>query len=182
MYICVGCSYPRPSAWLPRSYIPLFCSVRPFLCSLLRYSRHIRNLIRVSYGNITTNEYTKMDSAQRKSATFDGTGDVCSFIAKVELYSSLKSYTGEKCAQALASKLQGPAFDVYLCLSSDDRKDASKITAELLKEFECGKRNREEALSELSKRKREIGESTQNFAYKILELVKLAYPKFESKI
>ncbi len=122
-----------------------------------------------------------MDSAQGKSATFDGTGDVRSFIAKVELYSSLKSYTGEKCAQALASKLEGPAFDVYLRLSSDDRKDAGKITAELLKEFERGRRNREEALSELSNRKREIGESTQNFAYKILQLVKLAYPKFESK-
>ena len=71
----------------------------------------------------------------------------------------MKSYTGEKCAQALASKLEGPAFDVYLRLSSDDRKDASKITAELLKEFERGRRNREEALCELSKRKREIGES-----------------------
>ena len=117
-----------------------------------------------------------------KSTTFNGTGDVRSFITKVELYSSLKSYTGEKCAQALASKLEGPAFDVYLRLTSEDRKDVNKITAELLKEFERGRRNREEALSELSKRKRETGESTQYFAYKILELVKLAYPEFESKI
>ena len=30
----VGCSYPRPSAWLPHCLIPLFCSVRPFVCSL----------------------------------------------------------------------------------------------------------------------------------------------------
>ena len=122
-----------------------------------------------------------MDSAQGKAVKFNGTGDVRSFIAKAELYSSLKNYTGEKCAQALASKLEGPAFDVYLRLSSEDRKDANKITAELLKEFERGRRDREEALSELSKRKREVGESAQNFAYKILELVKLAYPTFESK-
>ena len=122
-----------------------------------------------------------MDSAQGKSVTFNRTGDVRSFITKAELYSSLKNYTGEKCAQALASKLEGPAFDVYLRLSSEDRKDANKITAELLKEFERGRRDREEALSELSKCKREVGESAQNFAYKILELVKLAYPTFESK-
>lgn len=113
--------------------------------------------------------------------TFNGKGDIRSFIAKAELYSSLKNYTREKCAQALASKLEGPAFDVYLCLSSEDRKDANKITPELLKEFERGRRDRAEALSELSKCKREVGESKQNFGYKILELVKSSYPTFESK-
>ena len=76
-----------------------------------------------------------MDSAQGKSLIFNGTGDVRSFLAKAELYSSLKSYTGEKCAQALASKLEGPAFDVYSRLSSKDRKDVNKITTELLTEF-----------------------------------------------
>ncbi len=88
-------------------------------------------------------------SAQGKSLTFNGTGNVRSFFAKVEIYSSLKSYTGEKCTEALASKFEGPAFDVYLHLSSEERKDASKIKAELLKEFERGKRQREEPLSVL---------------------------------
>ena len=119
-----------------------------------------------------------MESAQGKSASFNGTGDVRSFITKVELYSALKGYTGEKCAQALASRLEGPAFDIYLQLSTEERKDVNKIAEELLKEFEPGKRNREEAISELSKRRRENGESVQHFSYKILELVKLAYPTF----
>ena len=41
--------------------------------------------------------------------------------------------------------------------------------------------NREEALNELSKRKRQQGESAQNYAYKLMELVKLAYLTFENK-
>ena len=67
-------------------------------------------------------------------------------------------------------------------MSSEDRKDADKIKAELLKEFERGKRNREEALDQLGKRSRQEGESAQNYAYKLKELVKLAYPSFENKI
>ena len=74
-----------------------------------------------------------------------------SLLTKVEIQSSLKGYTEEKLAQAIASRLEGPAFDVYLRMSSEDRKDASKIKAELLKEFERGKRNREEALDQLGK-------------------------------
>lgn len=67
-------------------------------------------------------------------------------------------------------------------MSSEDRKDAAKIKTELLKEFERGKRNREEALDQLGKRSRQEGESAQNYAYKLKELVKLAYPSFENKI
>ena len=89
-----------------------------------------------------------MDSLHGK-LTFDGTGDVQVFLTKVEIQNSLKGYTGESLAQAIASRLEGPAFDVYLRMSSDDRKDASKIKAELLKEFERGKRNREGASTNL---------------------------------
>ena len=122
-----------------------------------------------------------MDSLHGK-LTFDGTGDIQVFLTKVEIQSSLKGYTGEKLAQAIAGRLEGPAFDVYLRMPSDDRKDASKIQAELLKEFERGKRNREEALNQLGKRSRQEGESAQNYAYKLKELVKLAYPSFENKV
>lgn len=122
-----------------------------------------------------------MDSIHGK-LTFDGNGDIEVFLTKVEIQSSLKGYTGEKCAQAIASRLEGPAFDVYLRMSSDDRKDADKIKAELLKEFKRGKRNREEALDQLGKRSRQEGESAQNYAYKLKELVKLAYPSFQNKI
>ena len=119
-----------------------------------------------------------MDS-QGNSLRFDGQGDVKAFITKVALHCSLKGYTAEKKAQALASKLEGPAFDVYLRLSNEDKQKSEKIEAELLKEFERGRSNREEALSQLSGRKREHSESSQSFAYKLLELVKLAYPDFE---
>ena len=49
-----------------------------------------------------------------KNKMFTGEGDVKEFITKVELNSALKGYTDEKCAQNLAARLEGPAFDVYL--------------------------------------------------------------------
>ena len=61
----------------------------------------------------------------------------------------------------------------------DDKKDVAKIKKELLAEFEKGQLNREEAIQELAKRSRAKGESAQTFAYKIVELVKLAYPTIE---
>ena len=122
-----------------------------------------------------------MDSLHGK-LTFNGTGDIQVFLTKVEIQSSLKGYTEEKLAQAIASRLEGPAFDVYLRMSSEDRKDASKVKAELLKEFERGKRNREEAIDQLGKRSRQEGESAQSYAYKLKELVKLAYPSFGNRV
>ena len=56
------------------------------------------------------------------------------------------------CAQNLASKVEGRAFDVYMRLSVEDRKDEQKIKTELLKEFERGNQNREEAIYELNSR------------------------------
>ena len=56
------------------------------------------------------------------------------------------------CAQNLASKVERRAFDVYMRLSVDNRKDEQKIKTELLKEFERGNQNREEAIYELNSR------------------------------
>ena len=114
-----------------------------------------------------------------KVKCFDGTGDVNVFLEKVSLHSSLKGYDGEKAAQNLASKLEGCAFDVYIRLSTADRKKVDKIQSELLKEFERGNLDRETAIVELSSRRRKSDESPQTFAYKIIELVKLAYPSFD---
>ena len=85
---------------------------------------------------------------------FNGEGNVKEFIVKVELHSSIKGYTGEKRTQDLASRLDGPAFDVYMRLSTENRKNVEKIREELLKEFEKGQLNREEAIIELSNRPR----------------------------
>ena len=97
----------------------------------------------------------------------------------MELQPSLKGYTGLTAAQHIASKLEGPAFDVYLRLPEDDKKNVAKIKQELLSEFEKGQLNREKAIQELAKRSRAKRESAQTFAYKIVELVKLAYPSIE---
>ncbi len=116
---------------------------------------------------------------ESKVKCFDGSGNVKVFIEKVSIHSSLKGYDGEKAAQNLASKLEGPAFDVYMRLSCEDKKKPEKIKSELLKEFEKGKQDREEAIFELTNRKRKPEESAQTFAYKIIELVRLAYPSFD---
>ena len=104
--------------------------------------------------------------------TFDGSSDVCNFLAKVELEASLKDYADEKKANFLASRLQGPAFEVYMRLSNDHKKDFEEIKKELKKEFERGQLNREEALHILSTRIHQVNESPNTYAHKLNELVK----------
>ena len=123
-----------------------------------------------------------MDSNDKKPMNFNGTGNVEEFVKKVELPSSLKGYDAVKQAQNLAGRLSGPAFDVYLRLSADDQKDPSKIKEELFKEFKRGQQDREEAISELQCRRRLPDEPAQTFAYKLLQLVKLAYPDFNGNV
>ena len=62
------------------------------------------------------------------------------------------------------------------------KKETKKITEELLREFEAGNQNRELAIALLNERKRKPEESAQTYAFKIMELTKLAYPDFEEKI
>lgn len=112
---------------------------------------------------------------------FDGSDkyDVEKFLIKAELHSSLKGHNDLKAAQFIASRLEGRAFDVYMRMSDADRKDQTKIKAELLKEFQRGKQNREVAIHELSTRTLMPGETPLTYAYKLIELVKLAYPSFD---
>ena len=116
-----------------------------------------------------------MDS---KIKSFDGTGNVKVFLEKFSIHSSLKGYENEKCAQNIASRLEARAFDVYMRLGNEDKKNPDKVKEELLKEFERGKQDRELAIHELSNRMRNADASAQTFAYKIQELVTLAYPAF----
>ena len=65
-----------------------------------------------------------MAEAGKKSkyCYYDGTSDVQKCVVRVELEASLKTYADEKKAQYLASKLVGPAMEVYLRLSDEDKK------------------------------------------------------------
>ena len=92
------------------------------------------------------------------------------------IHSSLKGYENEKAAQNLAGCLEGRAFDVYMRLSDADKKDFSKIKAELFKEFERGKQDREVAIHELSNHTRKQDESAQTFAYKSSRIGKVGLP------
>ena len=119
-----------------------------------------------------------MDS-QKAYKYFDGTSDVRKFVTKTELEAALKNHADEKRAQYMASKLVGHAMDVYLRMSDEDKKDPEKLKAELLKEFERGQLNREEAIAELDSRKRLPDEAAETYAYKVIELIKIAYPSFD---
>ena len=66
-------------------------------------------------------------------------------------------------------------------MSEADKKDPSKIQEELKREFEKENQDIELAVHELSNRKRVCDESAQTFAYKIEQLVKLAYPSFNDE-
>ena len=123
-----------------------------------------------------------MESSKKIKVTFDGKTDVKNFLTKVELESSLKDYADEKKANFLASRLVGPAFDVYMRLSDEKKKSFDEIKAELKKEFERMQLNREEALSVLQNRSRGSEESPQTFEYKLKELVQLAYPDFTDDV
>ena len=115
-------------------------------------------------------------AASKKVEYFTGKGDVNAFLVKVELYNKLKKYEGEDAAASLASRLQEPAFNVYLRMSEDDRKDIEKIKTELKKQYEVGNSDREEALQLLSAAERMHDETAKDFSYRIKQLVKLAYP------
>ena len=98
---------------------------------------------------------------------FNGRGDVNSFIVKTELYNKLKKLEGEDAAILFASRLEEPAFNVYLRMSDDDKKDIEKIKGELRKQYETGNRDCEEALSLLMSCHRKEEESAEDFAYRI---------------
>ena len=121
-------------------------------------------------------------NSQKVNKYYDGTSDVRKFVTTVELEASLKNHADEKKAQYIASKLIGHAMDVYLRMSDEDKKYPEKVTAELLKKFERGQLNREEAIAELDKRRRLPNESIDTYAFKIIELVKLSYPSFAADV
>ena len=72
-----------------------------------------------------------MDKNTESKVYFNGTGDVQSFVEKVELLASLKGHADEVKATFIASRLTGTAFDVYRRMSALDKKDPEKIKENL---------------------------------------------------
>ena len=64
-------------------------------------------------------------------------------------------------------------------MSTEDQKYFDKLKEELYKDFKREKRNRDMAIRELWNRKRLSGESVENFAYQIKDLMKFTYPTFD---
>ena len=116
--------------------------------------------------------------ATKKVESFTGREDVKKFITKCDLHCNIKGYDGEKKAAFIAGRLEEPAFDVYMALSDEDKKDPEKIKTALLGSFDNAKKNREVALEELRHRRRLGEENPEVFAHKLLELCNYAYPKF----
>ena len=120
--------------------------------------------------------------AEKKFKYYEGDSDVQKFVVHVELDAALKGHTDEKKAQYVANRLAGPALEVYLRLSDEERISFEKIKEELFKEFLKGQLDREEAIVILENRRRTSEESAATFSYKIIELVKLAYPSFTDAV
>ena len=120
-----------------------------------------------------------MDKNSKKMDVFNGEGDVQEFVTRIHFLGMMKGYVDEKLAYCLAEKLRGPAFQVFMRMSEADQKDFTKLKEELYKEFKREQRNRDMAISELRNRKRLPGESVENFAYQVKDLVKFAYPTFD---
>ena len=98
---------------------------------------------------------------------FNGNGNGNTFIEKVNIYAAFKGHENEKKAQLVASYLDGAAFDVYMRLSADEKKNPDTIKDELLKEFQRSQLNRKAAIHELNNRILHPTESLAAYSYKL---------------
>lgn len=94
----------------------------------------------------------------------------------IDVWTAIKDYSGEKKALAMATCLDGPAFECYACMSDDEQKKPEKIATQLKQEFVKAEGDRETAIHERSWR---ISESPPAFAQEVARLATLAYPGFE---
>ena len=139
--------------------------------------------ISITLGYICITDINMADTDKKfKHCYYDGVSNVKKSVVRVELEASLKNHVDEKKAQFLASKLIGPAMEVYLRLPDEDKKNFDKIKEELYKEFLKGQLDREEAITVLGSKVREPNESALTFAYKVIDLVKLSYPDFTDEV
>ena len=81
--------------------------------------------------------------ATQKVSMFTEATDVKMFLTKCELHCKLKGYEDEKIAVFIAERLDEAAFDIYMTLTTEDKKDPEKIKDALLNGFDHSNRNHE---------------------------------------
>ena len=114
-------------------------------------------------------------SSRDSPQAFDGSGKLVSFLDRVSVWKPLKGYERKKKALALASRLEGPAFENYRRLTDEERTKYARIEASLKREFMSGGADRMQAVRELRQRKWPEGEKPiEAFAHEIARLVDLA--------
>ena len=102
---------------------------------------------------------------------FDGSGNLLSFVDHVKVWTALKSFEDEKKALALASRLEGAAFENYRRLESEEKKNFDTIETSLKQEFLQGASDRRRAVEELRGRKwRQLDEPAAVFAHNVRRL------------
>ena len=111
---------------------------------------------------------------------FDGTGNLLSFLDRITVWTTLKGFEGEKKALALASRLEGAAFENYRRLDSEEKQDFDVIVVSLKKEFLGGAIDRWLAVELRGRKWKQFEEPPAAFAHDIGRLVRLAYPGFDS--
>ena len=111
---------------------------------------------------------------------FGGYDDLLVFLDRVTVWSQLKGFSGETKALALASRLEGVAFDNYRRLSVDDKTSLDVIVSSLKREFLRGGADRMQAVTDLRRRKWAVtAESVGAFGHDVQRLARLSYPNFD---
>ena len=82
-----------------------------------------------STSTVTTGDRSGMKV--NTALTFTGEGNLAVWLKKVDVWAALKGYGGEKKALAMASGLDGPAFECYARMSEEHQKDPAVVADEL---------------------------------------------------
>ena len=80
-------------------------------------------------------------SAQRPMTTFNGQGDLNVFLLHIDWHIKRNKLSGEEGALVLASRLEEPAFNVYMRMPTNEKKDLKKVKNELRRIYRMKKKD-----------------------------------------
>lgn len=112
-----------------------------------------------------------------KLPRYNGLTPLEPYLAQVDLAALHDGWSQEETATHLALALEGPALQVLIDLSPEERRDLQALTAALNRRF--GQRtSAEQSREELTNRRRREGESVGAFAADIRVYTRKGYPTF----